>query len=161
MPVRSSKLLAAAALLLVLGVGGVACVGCSASRPTTLGVHAGRLTDCASSPNCVASQAAREDDHFVEPLTFTGDADVAWNAAMAAAKALAGATVVEERDGYLWVECTSRVFRFVDDLELQLAAETRRIDVRSASRLGYSDLGVNRARIERLRRDFEARLRAE
>lgn len=161
MPSRGSKLAAVAAVLLALGLGGVACVGCSAPRPTTLGVHAGRLSDCPDSPNCVASQAAREDEHFVEPLTFAGDANEAWAAAVAAAMELAGASVVEAREDYLWIECTSRVFRFVDDLELQLVADAKRIDVRSASRSGYSDLGVNRARIESLRRGFAARLRAE
>lgn len=161
MPSRPSKLVAVAGVLLALGVGGVACVGCSAPRPTTLGVHAGRLSDCPSSPNCVVSQTTHEDEHFVEPLTFTGDASRAWQAAVAAAKDLSGASVVDEREDYLWIECTSRFFRFVDDLELQLVADAQRIDVRSASRLGYSDLGVNRARIESLRSAFAARLRAE
>ncbi|MCK6445718.1 MAG: DUF1499 domain-containing protein [Planctomycetes bacterium] len=161
MPSRPAKVVAVAGVLLALGVSGVACVGCSAPRPTTLGVHAGRLNDCPGSPNCVASQTTRDDEHFVEPLTFSGDARLAWQAAVAAAKELPGASVVEERADYLWIECTSRFFRFVDDLELQLVDDARRIDLRSASRLGYSDLGVNRARIESLRSAFEARLRAE
>lgn len=140
--------------LLVLGVGGVACVGCAGPRPTDLGWNAGKLADCPSSPNCVTSQANASDSDFVEPLRFDGDAALAWNAAVAAANALSGASVVEQRDDYLWIECKSRMFGFVDDLELALVAAERRIEVRSASRLGYSDLGVNRARVETLRERF-------
>ena len=59
--------------------------------------------------------------------------------------------IVEERPGYLHAECTSRIFRFVDDLELLRSETGDRVDVRSASRVGYGDWGVNRARVESLR----------
>ncbi|MBI5432951.1 MAG: DUF1499 domain-containing protein [Planctomycetes bacterium] len=140
--------------LLVRGVGGVACVGCAGTRPTELGWSAGKLADCPSSPNCVVSQADATDSAFVEPLRFEGEPAFAWSAAVAAARALSGASVVEQRDDYLWIECKSRMFGFVDDLEFALVVAERRIEVRSASRLGYSDLGVNRARIETLRERF-------
>lgn len=135
-------------------------IGCAGPRPTDLGVHGARLTPCPSSPNCISSHAAQEDDHYAPPLAFEGDAALAWKAAIEAAKALDRAKVVEEREGYLWLEVASRVFGFVDDFELALDATGRRIDVRSASRVGHSDLGVNRARIEDVRAAFERELRA-
>ena len=68
-----------------------------------------------------------------------------------AVAAMPRTTIVEERQGYLHAECTSRIFRFVDDLELLRSETGDRVDVRSASRVGYGDWGVNRARVESLR----------
>ncbi|MSR63532.1 MAG: DUF1499 domain-containing protein [Planctomycetes bacterium] len=139
-------------ILLLVALGVVACVGCAGIRPTKLGVDGGRLSPCPSSPNCVNSQAQAElDEHFVAALSVEGDPARAWSAAVRAAKALPRASVVEERDGYLWLEIRSRVFGFADDLELALDAAHQRVEVRSCSRLGHSNLGVNRARVEALR----------
>jgi uncharacterized protein (DUF1499 family) len=65
-----------------------------------------------------------------------------------------GARIISDEDGYLHAEFRSRVFRFVDDVELLMDEAGHKIDVRSASRLGYSDLGVNRRRVEQLRARF-------
>jgi uncharacterized protein (DUF1499 family) len=140
--------------LAALGVAGALFFGCAAARPTNLGVHAGRLAPCPDSPNCVSSQAEPSSAHYIAPLEFEGAADAAWKRACAAALALPGAQLVEARDDYLWVEVTTRLLRFVDDLELVLDAGAHRIDVRSASRIGHSDLGVNRKRVEALRAEF-------
>lgn len=147
--------------VLVLALGGAACVACTAERPTDLGWHDKRLAPVPNSPNCVSSQAdASDGEHFIAPLGIDGDPARAWRAATEAAKALPGASVVTETDDYVWIECTSRIFRFVDDLELALNAAEQRIEVRSASRLGWSDLGVNRKRVETLRAGFHSRLDA-
>jgi uncharacterized protein (DUF1499 family) len=147
---------------LVLVIGGTACVACSSTRPTDLGWREGKLAAAPASPNCVSSQADESDgEHWIEPLRFDGDPTHAWRAATDAAKALPGAAVVEDRADYLWIECTSRLFRFVDDLELALAPAEHRIEVRSASRIGWSDFGVNRKRVEALRDGFYARLDAD
>ncbi|MDX1765264.1 MAG: DUF1499 domain-containing protein, partial [bacterium] len=71
--------------------------------------------------------------------------------------ALPGTTVVEETTDYLHAECTSALFRFVDDLEFHLRPSTHTLAVRSASRVGYSDLGVNRRRVEKLRKRLRQR----
>ncbi|MCE9595370.1 MAG: DUF1499 domain-containing protein [Planctomycetes bacterium] len=148
-------------IALVLIIGGAAWAACSSTRPTDLGWHDKRLAAAPSSPNCVSSQASASDgEHFIAPLGIDGEPARAWRAATEAAKALPGATVVTETDDYLWIECTSRFFRFVDDLELALNATEQRIEVRSASRLGWSDLGVNRKRVEALRAGFHSRLDA-
>jgi uncharacterized protein (DUF1499 family) len=100
----------------------------------------------------VASQVEPADaEHYVAPLKFRGDSATAWAALVAAVRGSGRTTIVTERPGYLHAEFTSRVLGFVDDVEFQLDAGARDIHVRSASRLGRSDFGVNRARIEAIR----------
>ena len=127
--------------------------GCAGERPQNLGTKDGLLVACPSSPNCVSSQAA-EEGHRIEPLTFSGDPD----AAFARLKQMLGrrgdATIIEEKPGYLRVEL--RTTLFVDDGEFLLDRSHSVIQVRSASRLGYSDLGKNRSRMEEIRRQFLA-----
>lgn len=123
---------------------------CAGTRPAHLGVREARLAPCPASPNCVSSDA---DDprHAVAPLPAPGPAEQAWAAARDAVLALPRTTLVREEPGYLHAECRSALFGFVDDLELHLRPEQGLIAVRSASRLGYSDMGVNRRRVEALR----------
>jgi uncharacterized protein (DUF1499 family) len=111
---------------------------------------AAALEPCPRSPNCVSSLAA-DAGHRVDAFALRAPAAEAWAAAKRALEAMPRTRIVEERGGYLRAEATSRLFRFVDDVELALASDGRRIDVRSASRVGYSDLGVNRKRVEALR----------
>jgi uncharacterized protein (DUF1499 family) len=106
------------------------------------------LAPCPDKPNCVSSLAT-DGDHRVEPFAVAGD--LGWAALREAAASLPRTRIVEERPGYLHAECTSRLFRFVDDLELLRNEAGDRVDVRSASRTGYGDWGVNRARVESLR----------
>src|SRR5206468_84351 len=93
--------------------------------------------------------------HAVEPLRFTDDPEEAWQRLKAVLASLPRTRIVAATDGYLHAECTSRVFRFVDDLECLLDRDAKLIHVRSASRAGRSDLGVNRRRVEAIRRAFE------
>ena len=123
----------------------------SGKRPNDLGAAGGRLKACPGSPNCVSSDAP-DRAHAIEPLTIKGPADKAWEAAQRAVAELPGAEIVTATEDYLHIECTSRLLGFVDDLELHLRASNHEIAVRSASRLGYSDLGVNRKRVEMLRK---------
>lgn len=132
-------------------------VGCAGPRPDDLGLNGGRLLDCPGSPNCVNSQADEGQDAHVAPLAFEGEPAQAWADALAVAKALPRCAVVEEREGYAWLEVSSAVLGFVDDLELALDAAASCVHVRSASRVGYSDLGVNRRRVEALRAAFTRR----
>jgi uncharacterized protein (DUF1499 family) len=69
-----------------------------------------------------------------------------------------GAEIQKEGNGYLWATFTTRVFRFVDDMALRMEAARGVIHVRSASRVGYWDLGVNRKRVETLRVRFNAKM---
>jgi uncharacterized protein (DUF1499 family) len=117
--------------------------------------HVGRgtLAPCPPTPNCVSSLAAGE--QAVAPFRYAGDPAQAMQRLATAAATLPGARVASARPDYLHVEAASRVMGFVDDLEAVPAADGV-IHVRSASRLGRSDFGVNRARVEALREAFAA-----
>src|SRR4051794_12816252 len=97
-----------------------------ARRPDDLGVKEGRLAACPSSPNCVCSQD-EDAGHAVEPIAFTADADEAWARLKRLLAARPRTRVVSESENYLHAECTSLVFRFVDDLEFRLDREGKRI----------------------------------
>jgi uncharacterized protein (DUF1499 family) len=125
----------------------------SARRPSNLGASDGRLAPCPDTPNCVCSQAS-DDPHRIEPLSYDGSAEEAMARLKAALAALPRTRVVAETADYLHAECTSLLFRFVDDVEFLLDRERKVIHFRSASRVGHSDLGVNRRRMEALRHAF-------
>jgi len=150
---RIVRFLAVAAALLAVAVLAAAWGGLLAgTRPTNLGIGDGRLAPCPPTPNCVASQVDPADaEHYVAAIAFRTDARSAWAALAAAVRGSGRAEIVAERRGYLHAEFSSRVLGFVDDVEFQLDAAAKRIHVRSASRLGRSDFGVNRARIEAIR----------
>ena len=124
---------------------------CAGERPGNLGVRNDRLSACPSSPNCVSSQASDE-RHRIAPLAFNGDPDAAFARLKQTLTRRNDTAVIEERPGYLRVEL--RTTFFVDDGEFLLDRVGRIIHVRSASRLGYSDLGKNRSRMEDIRREF-------
>ena len=114
---------------------------------------------CADKPNCVCSRDDRP-RHAIAPLAFTTSAEAASAAALRALRRLprTQVTVVTEDPLHVRATCTTRIFRWVDDVELRLDPARKVIDVRSASRTGTSDLGVNRRRVETLRRFFEEEL---
>lgn len=122
----------------------------SRKRSPDLGVFHGRLVPCPATPNCVCSDVT-DKGHRIEPLVLAVSADRAWSAVHGVLDTLPGVHIVTDSADYLHAECESTVFGFVDDLELHLRSVDSVIAVRSASRLGYSDLGVNRRRVERLR----------
>lgn len=114
-----------------------------------------RLSLCPDSPNCVASDAA-DPSHHVPHFATIVSVNEAWRLVRETVKDMPRTKIVEITDNYLHAECTSAVFRFVDDLEIELRAEGI-IAVRSASRTGYRDFGVNRRRVERLREVLRSR----
>jgi len=123
-------------------------------RPKNLGVKDGQLAACPGKPNCVSSQA-KSARQRVAPLRLSGEPDAAMKRLKDVVNNMAGASLVEESSQYLYFECASKLLGFVDDLEFYCVPEEEIIHVRSASRLGYSDLGVNRKRVEGIRRKFE------
>ncbi len=120
------------------------------SRPTNLGIQANGLASCPSTPNCVSSFAT-DAAHSIAPLSFSGEPATAFNQLQAAIAATPNATLVTTSANYLYAEYTSALMGFVDDVEFYLDPSASVIHVRSASRLGESDLGVNRKRIDALR----------
>jgi uncharacterized protein (DUF1499 family) len=142
-----------AALLLL---GAVGCAGAGHVPAEEVRMSSGRLTPCPASPNCVSSQAA-DDAHSIEPLRISGDAARALQDLRRIIEAMPRVRIVRATDTELHAEFTSRLFRFVDDVDCLLDAPAGVIHIRSASRTGYSDLGVNRRRVEAIRAAFAGR----
>ena len=131
-------------------------MGCSGTIPK-LGVNSGQLKPCPDKPNCVNSQTA-DKIHFIQPMHFSGTGQDAQERLLQVLKALQQTKIVAVQENYIRVEFTSKVFRFIDDAEFYfLSAENGKtiINLRSASRIGHSDFGVNRERIEQIRNKFK------
>ena len=120
----------------------------SGTRPDNLGVKDGRFAACKTTPNCVSSQADPADgEHYIAPIAFSGT----MHELRRAVESMTRATVIREEGNYLYAEYKSALMGYVDDVELLLDEKARLVHARSASRLGRSDFGVNRKRIEELR----------
>lgn len=146
------------AWILALSVAGwaltMAIISALARRPGNLGLRNGKLSACPGTPNCVCSQDDHE-AHAIEPLSFRGDPALAWERLNGVMKSWPRTTIIAATETYLHAECRSLVFRFTDDVEFRLDPVARVIHIRSASRAGRSDLGVNRRRVEAIRKAFE------
>ena len=138
------------AILFLLLIGRFVFLSMTTQPPDTLGTAQGRLAPCPKTPNCVSSQAERESQRL-DALVVNASIDEAMATALRAIESMPGSRIVTSDDGYLHVEFKSRVFRFVDDLELSYDPNVPGFQVRSASRVGRSDLGANRKRVEALR----------
>lgn len=154
------KVLTSISLLLVFLLAGSIAMSCASRRAPALGVlrpadpadeaAIPRLTDCPGTPNCVNSQQ-EGDPHGIEPLRFEDEPREAFARLVALLEATPRVQVTERADDYLRTEFTTGLMRFVDDVEFLLLPEQKLIHVRSASRVGHSDLGANRKRVEALR----------
>ena len=124
----------------------------SGTRPTNLGVTDGKLAPCPNTPNCVCSQASSSDkEHYIESLTYEGSGTEAIAALKSVIQGMDRTEIITETDTYLYAEFTSALMGYVDDVEFYVDSANNLIHARSASRLGKSDLGVNRKRIEAIR----------
>jgi len=123
--------------------------GCAGNLPT----NPGQLAPCPGSPNCVSTQSTDE-NHAIDPIPYSGKKDEAKKRLLQIIHSLPGSQVVVDNEDHLHVKFTSRIFRFVDDIEFYLGMEDAMIHFRSASRLGYSDFGANRKRMEDIRSLF-------
>jgi uncharacterized protein (DUF1499 family) len=140
-------------LVLFLFLGGIRMF--AGQRPNDLGVQAGRLAACPQSPNCVSSQTIPSDrEHYIQPIAFAGELPTAITQLKEVINSLPRTKIIAETNDYLYAEFTSKLMGFVDDVEFYLQPQDRLIQLRSASRLGESDLGVNRQRIEDIRSKF-------
>lgn len=128
----------------ILLMGLLTLLGCAGDRPTGLGAQNNQLAGCPDSPNCVCSFEQR-DSHRVAPLAT----DMA--AVRRAIAQMPRVQIITDNGSYLHAEFTSRLMGYVDDVEFLEDAGNGIVHVRSASRLGYSDMGVNRSRVEEIR----------
>ena len=151
--------------VLVLVVAGIAAgrAGWLQGRtPEDLGWRDGRLKPPSKRPNSVSSQAGLHPDHprrayaQIEPLAYSGDGAAAMARLEARLASMPGARVQRREPGYLYATFTTPLMRYVDDVEFALDPKAQVIELRSASRLGHSDRGLNRSRIEDIRSRFAA-----
>ena len=127
-------------------------MSCVAKGKRPLGMTDGKLPPCPRRPNCISSEddagAAR-----IEPLAFTGTPGAARECLKRAIQGIGGA-IEFESDGYIWAVFKTTVFRFIDDMEFRIDPRNRVVHLRSASRIGYYDFGVNHRRTAALRQRF-------
>lgn len=135
---------------------GIPIISCTGNRPSNLGISDDGLAPCPSSSNCVSSEAP-VGAHRVEPFILNASPKDSWRIIREEVEALPRTTVVEETANYLHAQCESALLGFVDDLELHLRESDNIVEIRSASRVGYFDLGVNQQRVEGLREALRAR----
>lgn len=146
MPEKTPSRLTLLPLLLML-FGTFSC----AAQPPKSGLVDGRLPPCPNRPNCLNSETPGP--AYIAPLTYTSSPAMAWQNLKKTIADTEG-TIVDSQPGYLRAVYTSQVMRFADDLEFRLDEAAGVIQVRSASRTGYWDLGVNKRRVERIRQLF-------
>jgi uncharacterized protein (DUF1499 family) len=130
----------------------LAATSCS-GKNIRAGLENGKLLPCPGSPNCVVSQDG-DARHSIAPIAYKMEKERAFPLFRDLVKTMDGATLIEEKPGYLRFEFRTKIFKFTDDVEFYFPEEPV-IHVRSASRVGYSDMGVNRKRVENIRRLFE------
>jgi uncharacterized protein (DUF1499 family) len=133
----------------------------SGTTPTTLGVKQGKLLPPALSPNSVSSQADLYPDHpqrqtaYIAPISYQGSQAVAMDKLLQTLRSTPGLRVIESKPDYVYAQATTALMKFTDDLEFWFDPTQTLIHLRSASRVGESDLGKNRARMEDIRERFK------
>lgn len=131
---------------------------CSGSRPENIGVRGESLANCPSSPNCVASHLKPEDkEHYIAPLDWPQEmsADQVLDRLEKIVRQSERTKIIKKQKDYLYAEYKSKLMGYVDDVEFYLVEKAGKIHVRSASRIGYGDWGVNRKRIESVRAELK------
>ena len=118
------------------------------------GMETGQLKPCPGTPNCVCSEY-ENGAWYIQPFDFDEPPMNAWSKLKSAVTS-SGGQIQEATENYMWCTFKTRLFRFTDDVEFRLDANARRIEVRSASRVGKGDFGANRKRIEKLRKLFNS-----
>ena len=124
------------------------------------GLIKGLLLKCPEKPNCVCSEYKDDKDHFIEPVSLDGKRSADIKEIFKKIIIEEGGEVKSESENYLWTVFTSSIFKFKDDLEIRVDPDHKLIHLRSASRSGYSDFGVNRKRVEQIKSLFYKRLRS-
>lgn len=114
------------------------------------------LLGCPASPNCVSS-LAKDSEHRIEPFHLRTDPETSWDEIKSTVASLPRTTIVSASLDSIQAECRSMIFRFVDDLTLHLSPAENIVHIRSASRTGYFDFGVNFRRVENLREQLRQR----
>lgn len=123
----------------------------ASQQPVEVGLADGRLRPCPRKPNCVCSEPGTDEEHAIAPLRFDCAPDVAFRSLVDFVATESNAKLLRATDDYAHAVYWTAFFHFADDVELRLDREAGVVHVRSAARIGHSDLGQNRRRIESLR----------
>jgi uncharacterized protein (DUF1499 family) len=126
---------------------------CSTNQTIETGTTNDRLSPCPKSPNCVSS-LSEDESHYVAPLAYETTLEEAREKLISVINSMKRSEIVTAEVNYIHATFKSALFGFVDDVEFLFDDQRKVIDVRSASRTGYSDLGVNRKRVEEIRQKF-------
>lgn len=140
--------------LVILILGYFFVLGQMSKSGTAPGLVEEKLTSCPASPNCICSEYSNDQAHYVAPVDITGMPMETVELKIKDAVQSLGGVLQVERDGYLAYTFTSAIFRYVDDVEIRFDADNNALHLRSASRVGYSDLNANKQRIESIKRAF-------
>ena len=137
------------AILMLWGIS-----GCSESRPKNLGLKNNLLAACPKNPNCVLSQKS-DPKHQIQPIRYKGSVEDAKERLNQVILSMDDTRIITQYAVYWHIEFTTRWLRFIDDVEFYFVESEALIHLRSASRLGYWDFGVNRKRMKAIRSQFE------
>ena len=131
-------------------------LGIHSRKSMSPGLVGGMLSKCSKKPNCVCSEIKRDDSHFIKPLISSDNIVLLISIIQEM-----GGELINEKDNYFAFQFASKIFGFVDDFEVRYEKDKNIIHFRSASRVGRSDLGVNRNRVELVKKIYQQRLRSE
>lgn len=133
-------------------------MGHKSKQGEAAGLVDNNLTQCSDRPNCVCSENKNDLEHYIAPLSFKNNSPIDSLANLKEIIIEMGGTLQTESDDYLAATFSSTVFSFIDDLEIKVDDKHELIHIRSASRVGHSDMGVNKKRVELLKRLYQETL---
>ena len=145
-------------ILIVSAFIGFFILGLMSQSGEARGLVGGKLTKCPDKPNCVCTEFNADVDHYIDPVGFSQTTTAEVLSRLKNSIEEMGGSIRTENDNYLAATFTSSFFRFVDDLEIRVDMEQKMIHLRSASRVGHSDRGVNKKRIERLKNLYKMKI---
>lgn len=144
-------------LLLIGIIAALTTLGVKSRSGAAAGLVAGKLTDCPKQPNCICSEYPEHNDHFVSPIAIDGRKSEPLINDIRTTLVEMQATSIAEQPDYIAATFASKTFKFIDDFEIRIDTTSGQLHIRSASRVGYSDRGVNRQRVEQFRKLFMSR----
>ena len=151
-------ILATIAILTVAVLVRFAMLGNNSKSGEALGLTSGKLTPCPHKPNCVYSEFSEDTTHYIEPIYYSGTApEKAWAGILQVIEESGGVITISDWE-YIAATFSVSWFGFIDDVECRLDTSKNRIQIRSVSRVGHSDLGVNKKRVEKIRRLFKQKM---
>ncbi len=119
-----------------------------------IGIVDGKFYPCPNTPNCVSTQAKGK-EHKIEPFQYSGTLSEAKEKVEEIINSLKRSKIITNKEDYIHVVFRTAIFRFIDDVEFLFDDSEKVIHFRSRARLGYSDMGVNRKRMENIREMYK------